>query len=126
MDDFRLLCRYIFGPGYCLLLVAMAGFAWAGLDQAIGTGYALAAIGVGLLLRFNVAVIVGLYLYAGNSLGLSPVGTILFAAPGVLMLMPIFVSTVFSLFAERRVRSQQAIDTPPLASNGRVSSLRLR
>ncbi|MBC7520424.1 MAG: hypothetical protein H7268_04940 [Sandarakinorhabdus sp.] len=74
----------------------MSAIAWIGLDTALGWRWALGCILASVLMRINVAVVAGLYAYGFYVLGWPVAESMVFALPGLFIIMPIIATSVFS------------------------------
>lgn len=92
----REFCGYLLGVAMCLMALAFCGFAWLGLEHEFGWQYALAAVVAGGVVRINVALPVGLFLYAGNFWGWPIAPALAFSAPGLVLVLPSFAIGLFT------------------------------
>ncbi len=88
MQQVREFCGYLLGGALCIAALALCGLAWLGLEAELGWQWALAAVVVGAVARINVALPVGLYLYAGIFWGWPMAQALAFSAPGLLLVLP--------------------------------------
>ncbi len=88
MGAVREFCGYLLALAFCLAAVLLCGIAWIGLQTVFGWEWALAGVAACVLARINIAVVVGLYYYAATSLGWPMAESIVFALPGLFILLP--------------------------------------
>jgi len=88
------------GLGCAIALLILAfGFlqiiaGWAGIEHAYGAWWAAAAILVGVFFRFTLPIAFGAFLCAKDIWGWHWFFAAIFAAPGLLFMVPAFVSSV--------------------------------
>ena len=90
LNVFGFLAFFAFG-----LAQFVAGY--AGIAFHLGTGWAIAAVIVGLMFRFTLPITIGAFFGAMNVWGWNWALAALFAAPGLIFVVPGVIATVFSL-----------------------------
>ncbi|KPF67311.1 hypothetical protein IP88_12450 [alpha proteobacterium AAP81b] len=93
----REFCGYLLGVAMCLMALALSGLAWLGLENEFGWQYALGAVVAGGIVRINVALPVGLFLYASNLWGWPMPQALAFATPGLVLVIPSFAVHLFTI-----------------------------
>ena len=68
---------------------------WAGIEEQFGTFWGIVAIVCAFLFQFTLPIVVGCFLCAVNIWDWHWFGAVLFAAPGLLVMIPAFVAGVF-------------------------------
>ena len=104
MDNFRDIMGYISGIVFCLGGMVLCYLAWLGLSDEFGWRWALAGIGVCLLIRVNIPLLVGLVYFAHNIWGWPLPESVGFAIPGVLFLLPSIATDLFSFLVGTTAR----------------------
>lgn len=94
--------------GGCLLMLAFWGFGlfqlgagWAGIESQWGWGWGLVAVTLALVARVTLPIVVGCYLCAHDLWGWNWFFSALFAAPGLIFMIPALVADMLSA-ARRR------------------------
>jgi hypothetical protein len=95
MDNVRDFFGYLLGLAFCLAALMLCWLAWMGLENQFGWRWALGGVIVGVLLRINFPVVVGLYFYAHNLMDWPMAESMAFALPGLLLIAPSVATTVF-------------------------------
>lgn|SRR5690606_19500941 len=85
----------------CGLAILFLGFGliqlaagWAGLENSFGWGWGLAAVIAALLFRFTIPIAIGAFLCATNIWDWHWFFALLFAAPGLLFMIPAFFASL--------------------------------
>jgi hypothetical protein len=85
----------------CLFALAFFGFGilqliagWAGIAHSFGSGWAVAAVVVALMFRFTLPIVVGAFLCAKDIWGWHWFFAAIFAAPGLLFMVPAFFGSL--------------------------------
>lgn len=94
---FREFCGYLLGLAFVILGIGLCGIGWIGLSDQFGWRIALITVAAGAVSRINFPLLIGLFLFAQNSWGLSNLEALGFAAPGLLLLLPSITAEVFSI-----------------------------
>lgn len=104
MQGVREFLGYVMGLAFCIAALTLCGLAWLGLEDMFGWRWALGGVVLALMVRLNIPVLVGLYLYALNILGWSQVESFAFALPGLLIIVPSMAVEVFSVLVGSMAR----------------------
>lgn len=95
---------YLLGLAFCVLAFLLCFMAWTGLEVMFGWQWALGGVVLAVLIRVNLPVLVGLYFYATTILGWQQPDAVLFALPGLLIVMPSVAVEVFELLVHTTAR----------------------
>ena len=76
--------------------ILQLGAGWAGIEESYGWGWGLASIIAALMFRFTIPIVFGAFLCAQNIWGWHCAFSALFAAPGLLFMVPALVANLFS------------------------------
>jgi hypothetical protein len=82
---------------FVAVALAQLGVGFAGIQDGIGTGWAYAALILAFVFRFTVPITIGAFFGAMNVLGWHWLFALLFAAPGLFLIVPGFFASIFSL-----------------------------
>jgi hypothetical protein len=104
MQPVREFTGYVLGLAFCIAALALCGLAWLGLEDSFGWRWALGGVVIALMVRVNIPVLVGLYLYALNILHWNQVESLAFALPGLLIIVPSMAVEVFSVLVGAMAR----------------------
>jgi len=74
---------------------------WVGLDDSFGRGWAAAAVVLALFFRFTLPIVVGGFLCAKNVWEWHWFFALLFAAPGILFMVPSFFASLVGSMRQR-------------------------
>lgn len=92
----------------CALAIMMFGFGivqlvagWIGIADAFGSGWAIAAVIVAVLFRFTLPMVVGAFLCAKNVWEWHWMFAALFAAPGLLFMVPALFGSMIEAVRRR-------------------------
>ena len=89
----------LMGLLYVAIMIAgivQIGLGYIGIEDWLGSGWAIGAVAVAFFLRFMLPLTVGTYLAITNVFGYDTWVGILAAAPGLLLIAPALVTEVFS------------------------------
>lgn len=90
------------GAGIALLFlgygVLQLGAGWAGIENSFGWGWGVAAALAAIFFRFTLPVVVGAFLCAKNLWHWHWFFALLFAAPGLLFMVPAFFGSLAGSF----------------------------
>lgn len=104
MDGLKDFCGYLLGFAFCAAALILCGMAWIGLEDVFGWRWALGGVILGIVIRLNIPVLVGLYFYAHNVLGWPQPEALVFALPGFLIMTPSVAVEVFGLLVGTAAR----------------------
>lgn len=87
------------GCGFAILMMAFGllqiGAGWLGIAHSFGSGWAVAAVVAAIFFRFTIPIVVGAFLCAKNIWDWHWILAALFAAPGLLFMVPaVFASII--------------------------------
>lgn len=94
--------------GGCLMMIVVLGYGllqlyagYLGIDLHFGSGWAIGAVVVALLLRFTLPITIGSFFGAMDVWGWHWVGAVLFAAPGLAFVALMIPGALQSLFRKQ-------------------------
>ncbi|WP_415390297.1 hypothetical protein [Porticoccus sp. Uisw_050_02] len=82
--------------GIMIAGIAQIGLGYIGIEDWLGSGWAVGAVAVAFILRFMLPLTVGTYLAVTSVYGYDTWVGVLVAAPGLLLIAPALVTEVFS------------------------------
>lgn len=100
-DFFSTSLGFVFAALFLGFGLLQIGAGWAGIEHIWGWGWGLAACVAGLMFRFTLPIVVGCYLCAHDIWGWHWFPSVLFAAPGLLFMIPNLVAQMFAGARER-------------------------
>jgi hypothetical protein len=74
---------------------------WDGIEHNFGWGWAVAAVALAFIFRFTLPVMVGCYICAHDIWGWNWFFAALFAAPGLIFMIPNIVVSMFGVFTNK-------------------------
>jgi len=83
---------------FLLFGIVQIGAGWAGIEDAFGWGWGVAAAVAAIMFRFTLPIVFGAYLCATNLWGWHWAAAALFAAPGLLFMIPALTAGLLSAF----------------------------
>jgi len=86
---------YLMGAIFASVAILMMAMAWMGMDKAFGWQMAAGMLVFSLFIRVNLFVLVGAYLFANHFWGFSTLESAVFMLPGLMVLSPGIVTTIF-------------------------------
>ena len=86
---------YLMGAIYASVAILMMVMAWMGVDSMFGWQLALGLLVFSLMIRVNLFVLFGAYLFASHVWGFSPLEAVVFMLPGLMFLSPAVITTLF-------------------------------
>ncbi len=96
MNDTRELLGHVFGILLAAGAALLCGAAWFGIEAVVGWQWAIGTVLLSMLLRVNLFVLAGAYLFARQFLYFDALEAVLFAAPGLLILSPAVAISIFA------------------------------
>ena len=83
---------------FLLFGIIQIGAGWAGIEDSFGWGWGIAAAVAAIMFRFTLPIVFGAYLCATNIWDWHWAAAALFAAPGLLFMVPALTAGLLSAF----------------------------
>lgn len=95
MSAAREFLGYVMGAIYASVAILMMVMAWMGMDRMFGWQMALGLLLFSLVIRINLFVLLGSYLFASHVWGFPALQAAVFVLPGLMFLSPGIMTTLF-------------------------------
>jgi hypothetical protein len=86
---------YLMGAIFASVAILMMVMAWVGVDKVFGWQLAAVLLVFSLIIRVNLFVLMGSYLFASHVWGFDPLQSVVFVLPGLMFLSPGIITTLF-------------------------------
>lgn len=88
----------VFSGAMIILAIAQIVVGFLGIEHTIGPGWAWGALALGFILRLTLPLTIGSFFGATEVLGWHWLPALLFAAPGLLFIIPGMATSIFDAF----------------------------